>query len=245
MRSVVLLLLLLASTSSLATPRVYLVPLRAPNVDRATTDLLAEQLLVSARRHQQQFEVVGAGDVKAILDVEAAKAAIGCDTESCANEIADALDADQLLAGQVGRIGDVWLLTLTRTDKATMQVLSRASIEAHAESPAALLPHIPELVDQALGVVRPVNVWAWTGGAAVGVGALSAASAGVLYWLSFTQFDAAYAALTAAQPDVSAAHQAEDASQALYTGALITGISGGALVVIGGATAAVALAIEE
>lgn len=245
MRSTVPVLLLLASTSSLAAPRVYLVPLRAPNVERATTDLLAEQLLVSARRHQEQFEVVGAGDVRAILDVEAARAAIGCDTESCAQEIADALDADQLLAGQLGHIGDIWLLTLTRTDQATMQVLSRASVEARGDSPAVLLPLVPGVVDQALGIVRPVNLWAWTGGAIAGVGALSAGGAGLLYWLSFSQLDAANAALEPAKLDVSAAHQAEQASRGLYTGALIAGISGGALVVIGGATTAVALVTEE
>lgn len=245
MRLLGLAILCLLSTSATALPRVYLTPLRAPNVDRATTDLLAEQLLVSARRHQELYEVVGAGDVRAILDVEAAKAAIGCDTESCANEIADALDADQLLAGQVGHIGDVWLMTLTRTDKATMQVLSRASIEVHTTSPAALLPHIPGLVDQALGVVRPVNLWAWTGGAIAGVGVLSAGGAGLLYWLSFVQYDAAAAALKPERLNVTAAHQAEDTSRGLHTGALIAAITGGALVVIGGVTSAVALTTEE
>ncbi|MBI1944446.1 MAG: hypothetical protein HYS27_02050 [Deltaproteobacteria bacterium] len=245
MRSLAPLLVLLASTSALAAPRVYLVPLRAPNVDTATTEVIAEQLLVSARRHQEQFEVVGAGDVKAIIDVEAAKAALGCDTESCANEIADALDAEQLLAGQVGHIGDVWLLTLTRTDRASLKVLSRVSVEAHGDSAAALLPHIAGVVDQSLGVVEQPNLWAWAGGAVAGVGALSATAGGLLLWASYSQFDAANEALELAQPDVTTAHQAEDASRGLYTGALIAGISGGALVIIGGATAAFALVTEE
>lgn len=245
MRALLLLLFVAASTSALAAPRVYLVPLRAPNVDQAATEVLAEQLLVSARRHHELFEVLGASDVKAIIDVEAAKAAMGCDTESCANEIADALNAEQLLAGQVGRIGDVWLLTLTRTDKATMKVLSRVSVEAHGDSPSSLLPLIANVVDQALGVERPANVWAWMGGTVGAVGALGVITGGVLYGWSIVEYQAAADALALPVPDVTTAHRAEQSSRDLYTAAITTGIAGGAVVVVGATTAVIALALEE
>lgn len=235
---------LLMATSAAAVPRVYLAPLRAPNVDSATTELLGEQLLVSARRHQELFEVVGVGDVKTILDVEATRAALGCDTDSCANEVADALDADQLLAGQLGHIGEVWLLTLTRTDKATMQVLSRASVEAHGTSPEVLLPMIPRVVDEVLGVVQPPDLWAFGGGVLAGVGVLPLATGGLLYALSFAKLQAAKDALAAAPADVAAAKDAERASRDLYAFALIAGGTGGALVLIGATTALIGVATE-
>ncbi len=244
-RSIALALAFCVSSSALAAPRVYLVPLRAPNVDPATAELLAEQLVVSARRHHELFEVVGAADIGALLDVEAAKAAMGCDTESCTNEIADALNAEQLLAGQVGRIGDVWLLTMTRTETRTMKVLARVSAEAHGDAPSALLPLIPDVVDEALGAAAPVNVWPWIGGAVGVVGALGAAAALGLWGWSHLEFQAASTALTPPNLDVEVAHAAEQRSRDLYTAAVYTGVTGAALVVVGAGTAVVALALEE
>ncbi|MCC7072254.1 MAG: hypothetical protein IT383_13080 [Deltaproteobacteria bacterium] len=245
MRLLMMAFVLLASATALAVPRVYLVPLRAPNVDRAVTEVLAEQLLVSARRHQGLYEVLGATDLKTVLDLEAAKAAMGCDSDSCANEIADALNAEQLLAGQVGRIGDVWLLTLTRTEKSTLKVLSRVSVEARGDSPSALLPLIPSVVDEALGVERPLKVWAWTGGAVAGVGVLALAGAGGLYALSLVEFEAAKTALDPAEFNVTRAAQARDWSKGYYTAFVVTGATGGGLVVVGAATVVISLLAEE
>ena len=237
--------LLMVSTSAAALPRVFLAPLRATGVDSGVTELVGEQLLVSARRHKALYDVVGAGDVKGLLDVEATRAALGCDTDSCANEVADALAADQLLTGQLGRVGDVWLLTLTRTDRKTLQVLARASVEARGASPEVLLQHIPQVVDEALDVVHPPNLWAWGGGALAGVGAVALVAGGLLYAWSFERFDAAKQALGAAPPDVAAARDAQGVSEASYWGGLISASAGSALVVLGGATAVVALAGEE
>jgi hypothetical protein len=148
-RALAFAVVVLLSTSSAAVPRVFLTPLRATDVAPGVTDLL-----VSARRHQALFDVVGAADVKGVLDVESARAALGCDSESCANEIADALAAEQVLTGQLGRVGNLWLLTLTRTDRKTLQVLARASVEAHGDSPEVLLPLVPQAVDEVLGIVQ-------------------------------------------------------------------------------------------
>lgn len=240
-----LVLALVLSSSAHALPRVFLAPLRATDVKPGITDLLGDQLLVSARRHQALYEVVGAADVKGLLDVEAARAALGCETDSCANEVADALDADQLLTGQLGRVGDVWLLTLTRTDRKTLQVLARASVEARGDSPEVLLPRIPKVVDEALSIVHAPNLWAWSGGILAAVGAVPLLAGGTLYAFSFERFGAAQQALAQAPPEVETAKDAESWSKGLYWSGLITGISGATLVVLGGATAVFALATEE
>lgn len=245
MRLVVLALIALTAFPASALPRVFLAPLRATGVEPGISDLVGDQLLVSARRHKELYDVVGAADVKGILDVEAARAALGCETDSCANEVADALDADQLLTGQLGHVGEVWLLTLTRTDRKTMAVLSRASIEARGESPEVLLSQIPHVVDEALGVERQPNLWAIGGGAVAGVGVLALATGGGLYWLSFAEFDRAKLSLEAAPPDVGSATEARSNSQVSYWGALIVGLSGSALVVVGGGAAIAAIAMEE
>ena len=245
MRLAVLLLAVLAASPAAALPRVFLAPLRATGVDAGVSDLVGEQLLVSARRHKAVYDVVGAADVKGILDVNAARAALGCDTDSCANEVADALDADQLLTGQLGHVGEVWLLTLTRTDRKTLQVLARASVEASGSGPEVLLSRIPELVDEALGVVQPINGWLYGGVGVAGAGALAAASGGVLIGLSWVEYGVAEGALAASPPDVSAAKDAQGRGELFYPFGLVLTVSGGVLVAVGVTTAVLAALPEE
>lgn len=239
------LLAIVAASPSWALPRVFLAPLRASGVDAGVSDLVGEQLLVSARRHREIYDVVGAADVKGILDVNAARAALGCDTDSCANELADALDADQLLTGQLGHVGEVWLLTLTRTDRKTLQVLARASVEATGAGPEVLLSRIPELVDEALGVVRPPNWWLYGGAGVAGAGALVAATGGLFIGLSWLDYRAADSALRLSPPDVTAAKEAQGRGELVYPFGLTLTVSGGVLAVAGVATAVIATLAEE
>lgn len=157
--------------------------------DPQVAALLDDTLLVEARRHADRFEVLGTKDVQDILAIEAAKQALGCDSMSCASEIADALDAPQLVTGQIGRVGDRWLLTLTRTDRTTMKVLARTQREA--ATPDGLLAALPGQVDVLFEGTGPL--WPLVGGGAAigGLGAAVGVVGGALLGLAWADYLAA------------------------------------------------------
>jgi hypothetical protein len=183
--------------------------------DASVVSLLSDAILVAARRHALRFEVMGVEELRGALDHEAMRRNAGCDTASCAGEIADALDAPQIVTGQLGRVGGRWLLTLTRTDRRSFKVLMRTQRTVKGETPEDLLEAIPGQVDELFGgapllpaptssssptsdagamttsVPGPgLSPLAWSGIASAGLGVVGAAAGGVAHWLSWQSFDA-------------------------------------------------------
>ena len=132
-----------------AAVRVFVAPLSTgAGADRAEVALFDERVLNAARNHKA-FDVIGGRDVQSALDLEATRQAAGCtDDMSCAIEVAGALDAPQVVSGQLGRVGDTWVLALTRTERATLTVLSRVVRESHGASPEGLLGAIDGAVGE-------------------------------------------------------------------------------------------------
>jgi hypothetical protein len=60
-----------------------------------------------------------------MVDFEAEKQALGCDTSSCLSEIAGALGAGYVVFGRVGRLDDVYLLQLNLFDSAKGRAVAR------------------------------------------------------------------------------------------------------------------------
>jgi TolB-like protein len=79
------------------------------------------------------LEVITSSDIQEMLAVEAEKAAIGCsDESSCMNEIADALGADLILAGRVGKLGPRYLIQLSLIDTAKAKPIARAQLQVRS-----------------------------------------------------------------------------------------------------------------
>jgi TolB-like protein len=79
------------------------------------------------------LEVITAADIQEMLALEAQKAAMGCsDEESCLNEIADALGADLILAGKVGKLGTRYLIQLTLIDTAQAKPIAREQLQVRS-----------------------------------------------------------------------------------------------------------------
>jgi hypothetical protein len=125
--------------------RVFFSPLLG-TADPDTRSLLLDRLLVSTRRYRA-FEAVGATDIGRMLDVEAMRQAMECDDTSCFADVADALDAPQIVSGQLGRVGQTWVLTLSRAERTTMKVLARVSRETQGDTPERLLGEVDFIVD--------------------------------------------------------------------------------------------------
>ena len=70
--------------------RICLAPVRAAEgIDAGTTAVIESAVLVAAR--QREPAVVGSADLTALLDLDAAKQAVGGDGATCDAELADAL----------------------------------------------------------------------------------------------------------------------------------------------------------
>jgi hypothetical protein len=211
---------------------VYVAPLTAANADAATVSLIQDRVLVATRRHAALFQAVSNSEMRALLDAEALRAALACDTTGCEAEIADALSAPQLITGQIGRIGSTWQITLTRTDRETLYVLARATREGRGDTAEALLPLIDELVDELLGIEAPPPSWpgiaGWLG---VGTGAVALAAGGGIYAFSWLKYFDAKDALQ--RDEVKAAQEARSVGEAALVPAWIVGAAGGVLVAVG------------
>jgi hypothetical protein len=222
--------------------RVYVAPFTGETSDPATLDLVEDRVLVAARSavarvdDARNIELIGARDVQSILDVEASKAAVGCDTTSCANEIADALNADEIVFGQLGRIGDTWQLTLTRTHRESLRVLGRSVQEARGDTPEGLLDDIGAQVDELfdLAPTGPTTLSViGMGTTAVGAAALAVGVGAYAY--SWIEWGNASSILASDAPNVTRAKQHETDGRNALTFAYVVGGVGAAVAATGAA----------
>jgi hypothetical protein len=118
--------------------RLFVPTLRARDLDAATKEALTAKVLTAAQAHNARFAVISSRDLKAVLDVEAERMAAGCDDDGCTSEVAEALDAPQVLVATLDHVGDRWLLTIARADRVSVRVGSPtpapSSPTAHATS---------------------------------------------------------------------------------------------------------------
>ncbi len=76
-----------------------------PELSTLASDL-TEAALDEVRTGFEGIDVIGANEVRAMLEVEANEMIIGCNDETaCFAEIGAALGADHLLIGRVSRVG--------------------------------------------------------------------------------------------------------------------------------------------
>jgi hypothetical protein len=222
--------------------RVYLAPLRVSGADADSAALVQDRVLVAASQHRDEFDVVSEGDLKGLLAAEADKQAVGCSSDSCAAEIADALSAPQLVTGQLVHTGELWQLTLTRVEREQMKVLARVTASAEGDTPAPLLPRIGALVSELFGVAvqeAPISPLAIGAGATAGVGAAALLVGGALFGVSWNRYFAARDALAGAHPDVATATDARDLGVATLRGSWVAWGIGAVAVATGGALFAV------
>ncbi|HUU00123.1 MAG TPA: hypothetical protein VM425_01640 [Myxococcota bacterium] len=118
----------------------------------AGTDGVLSDLLLNALLARHGVHATGPADVRALLTAEQQKNLLGCSDESCMAELAGALGADWLIGGSVGRLEDLFVLTLQLIDARKARVTSRASVNLKSLKDAT--GKIGPLVDELLGA-RP------------------------------------------------------------------------------------------
>lgn len=108
---------------------------------KALADLIATEMTDTGR-----FEVVTSSDIQAVLGFEGQKQLLGCGSEtSCLAEIGGALGVEFIVGGNIARLGDQWLLSLSLIDTGNGRPRARTSERTRDDG---------ELVDLTLAATR-------------------------------------------------------------------------------------------
>ncbi len=81
--------------------------------------------IASLLSSRTDVETITASDMQAMAEIDANKAAMGCDEASCLAEVASALGARYVIYGRVGRLDDVILLQVSLFDASVGKPVSR------------------------------------------------------------------------------------------------------------------------
>jgi hypothetical protein len=110
---------------------------------------MLNQVMMQRLNASKRFSsLLGMGDIREMLDMESQKAALGCEQESCLAEIGGALGVPLLVVPSLGKLADVYLLTLKINDVESAKVSVRLSRELNGEG--ELLEAMKAMVDEAL-----------------------------------------------------------------------------------------------
>ncbi len=211
--------------------------LGAQGFSREQADFFTEHLALALR--QQGLEVVTPREIGALLGLERQKQLLGCSdgADSCTVELANALGADGVLLGDVGRLGDRIQINLkvlnpgnaraialfargVMGESAVLDALTAAAAELASQSAQALGRSAPLARG---GGRRPVGWW-WVPGA-VGVGLAGAGVALILSGNATADFLRANAA-TLTKTNAAEAVQSGQLRQRLGAALSIAGAAG-------------------
>lgn len=117
----------------------------SPETARLFGDALAAEL-----RRRQGVSVVTPADVAAMLGVERTKQLLGCADQRCAVAVGAELDADRIVHGSLGRMGESLVVNLSAVDPRRGDTPGSASRRLRGETDEGLLDALPVLADALL-----------------------------------------------------------------------------------------------
>ncbi len=102
--------------------------------------------LASEVENASSKSVISESDIEAILKGEEKKIQCAGNEDVCVAELGSALGVPEVITGDLGRVGDIWILNLRRLDAKKVVVLKRVSRKAKGE--------ITAMVEAISGAVR-------------------------------------------------------------------------------------------
>jgi hypothetical protein len=111
-------------------------------------------LIAALLSEDERLEVLAGPDLRSIIDLETQKQSLGCSTDtSCLAEVAGALNAQFVLAGDAGFLGSLINLNLSLYDQTKASNIGRRAVQAPSldQLPAALRVALGQLVVSAIG----------------------------------------------------------------------------------------------
>lgn len=128
---------LLAAASSKAPTTVLVLDIAGTAITREEAGALRD-VLASELAKRRKYSVLTSEDVRRVLDVEAQRQAAGCEGEStCLAEIGAALGADRVLYGNVAKLGDALVVSLSVVDPNDARAFGRDTFQARDAADAS------------------------------------------------------------------------------------------------------------
>jgi len=141
-----LLALLVALGATPAAQKIAVMPIAAvEGVPGKTAEALTEAVSAEVRR-RSGGQVITQREIAALLSLEQQKAMMGCQNDSCIAEIGGALGVDRMVAGDLSRLGESWLLHLKLLDPGKAQVLKASDRRLRGGTVDDLLDALPAMV---------------------------------------------------------------------------------------------------
>lgn len=168
--------LLLATAPAPAKTKILVLDLEASGIDPDRAKLV-NSLLPGAVARYPDLEVVSAGDVRKLVQLDADKSAAGCNADSCLAELAGALGAQRVVFGSIGSLGALTVIQLSLFDTKAATAVARERIEN--KTPEELPTQLDGAVAALLG-----RASASTGPSALVTGGFIGAGAGAVVALA-------------------------------------------------------------
>jgi hypothetical protein len=164
--------LLAAVLAAAAPPKLAVLAVTAgegvpPSTAAAITEAVAGEV-----RKQSKAEVITQREIASILSLENQKAMLGCQTDACMAELGGALGTDRLVAGDMAKLGESFLLHLRVVETKKVRVIAQADRRLRGGTIDDVLDVLPAMVAELFPpqpAVIPPPVAGQGGGAAVAV----------------------------------------------------------------------------
>ncbi|HEY3446910.1 MAG TPA: hypothetical protein VGK67_11125 [Myxococcales bacterium] len=127
-------------------PRIAVLDVRtAGTLDPKTFEGLSGLIASEIAARASAVQVIGSGDIRAMVGFEREKQLMGCSESACLAEIGGALGVDWMLTTEGSKLGGTWILTMVLIDVPKSRPLKRLSQRTDQEN---------KVVDEAILGVR-------------------------------------------------------------------------------------------
>ena len=140
-----------------ASPPSKLAVLQVVNGEGVPTSTAAAitEAVVAEVRKQSRAEVITQREIASILSLEKQKAMMGCETDACMAELGGALGADRLVAGDMAKLGESFLLHLRVVDVKKVRVAVQADRRLRGGTIDDVLDVLPAMVKELFPAAPP------------------------------------------------------------------------------------------
>jgi len=108
------------------TKRLAVLDLVGQRIEEGIAATLTE-LVINEASKLAGYQVIGKREIATMIDLETEKQMMGCAEDvSCVAEIAGALGVDEILTGGIGRLGEIYLVSLKLIDQHNASVVARS-----------------------------------------------------------------------------------------------------------------------